>query len=64
MPIPFRLLHPVSEAEVLLGRSRASIYRQLRTGRLKAVKIRHLMRISASPPRFPAHSTPGIAGHP
>lgn len=37
--IPRRLIHPPREAEILLGLSHAAIYRLLKSGRLKAIKI-------------------------
>jgi len=44
---PHRLLYPIAETEVLLGLSRASIYRLLQAGKLDAVKIGAATRIPA-----------------
>jgi excisionase family DNA binding protein len=37
--IPYRLLHPPREVEILLGISHAHLYRLIRAGRLSAVMI-------------------------
>ena len=46
--IPSRLLYSPSETEKLLGISHATVYRLLRTGRLKSVKIGAVRRITAA----------------
>jgi excisionase family DNA binding protein len=44
--IPSRLLYPPSEVETLLGISHATLYRLLRAGRLDAVKIGSVTRVT------------------
>jgi excisionase family DNA binding protein len=45
---PSRLLYSPSETEKLLGISHATVYRLLRAGRLKSVKIGAVRRITAA----------------